>query len=210
MSENLEPSLLKYARFYDLTVDHRAADPLAALLIKNDTSALFEHDDYLFRIEDNADLDLDDRLVAGKHEALLLSSVTEVSREPLRFDEMDQLDTHRIRNLMVETPILMTHHESDMRSFQDPIVPDLANEHLPLEALDEDADEGLTWPSTYQQLPEKYTLMARKDHLEISLDGLSYLQVCLPNLTLEEQMLFEDDVLNYVRVCSLCMCLIRR
>ena len=54
--------------------------------------------------------------------------------------------------MKLELPMLSTDHELDMSEFAKSVIPDLINEHLPLESLDEEADEGMSWPSAFTDL----------------------------------------------------------
>ena len=201
MSIDHELQLSEYARFYGLTADHLKGNPLAALAISDNLFVGSEDDHDLFSIGENLPVDLDEKLVTGKHEALLLNSIREPLEDTLVFDEEPQLNTHRFGKIKVELPLLKTDHESDMRIFQEPVVPELANEHLPLEILDEEADEGLMWPTVYQELPEQFMLEAKKEQLDMTLDVMEYLQASLAkNSVLDTQWSSEGESLNYDRV----------
>ena len=203
MSQDTEPSLSEYARLYGLTIDHLESDPLAALSLSHGLFNQFRDEDNLLNIDSIAEpiVNLDEKLLAGQEAALLLGSITEVSRHNQSFSEITQLSPHRVRDMKIEIPILVTDHESDMRAFRELMVPDLANEHLPLESLDEEADEGPTWPSACQELPDRYMQIAREERLELSIDVLRYLQVSSwHDIPLGTQLFFEGDNLSYVRV----------
>ena len=201
MSQDIEPSLTEYARYYGLTIHHLEGNPLAGLATASDTIDHWEDGQDLFRIDDTRDVLPNEKFLAGKDEALLLGSIMKASQHISVSDEDAWVNTHRIRNRKVELPLLATDHESDMQAFAYPVVPDLANEHLPLESLDVEADEGLMWPSGCWTLPDKFMREAKKEELEVSVDVLRYLQASLfLDSTPETQFLFEGEVLNYVRV----------
>ena len=203
MSQDIEPSLSEYARFYGLTIDHLESGPLAALSLSHGLFDQFRDEDTLFNIDSMPEpiVNLDEKLLAGQDAALLLASITEVSRQNQSFSEITQLSPHRVRDMKIETPMLVTDHESDMRAFREPMVPDLANEHLPLESLDEESDEGPTWPSACQELPDRYIQIAREERLELSIDALRYLQLSSwRGIPLETQLSFEGDSPSCVRV----------
>lgn len=203
MSQDMEPSLSEYARFYGLTTDHLNRDPLAGFPVTHDLPERLEDDPELFRIDDaNAkDIDLNEKLFFGKQEALVLGSIMETMPQDWDLDESSWLNPHRVRNMKIEIPMLKTDHEGDMRAFRCLIMPDLANEHLPLESLDDEADEGLTWPSSCQKLPYQYMLAAEKERLDVSIDELHYLQASLSLDSASEPPLpFEGNGLEYARV----------
>ena len=169
-----DPSLTDYARFYGLTTNHLEVDPLAGLLISESAHIDLEDGPNLFKLDEAKAEVPREKLYVGRDEALLLGSLTE-SLEHNSFEGVE-LDPHRIRNIKQELPMLRTDHETDMREFAPPLVPDLANEHLPLEMLDEEADEGLSWPSEYAALPDKYFDTCRAEKLEISITLLDYMR----------------------------------
>lgn len=169
-----DPSLTDYARFYGLTTNYLEVDPLAGLLISESAHADLEDGENLFKIDEANAKVPEERLYIGRDEAMLLGSLTE-SLEHKSFEGVE-LDPHRIRNIKQELPMLSTDHETDMREFAPPSIPDLVNEHLPLELLDEEADEGLSWPPEYAALPDKYFDTCRTEKLDISLELLDYMR----------------------------------
>lgn len=201
MSQDMEPSLSEYARFYGLTTDHLDRDPLAGLAVTHDLPAQLEDDPELFKINDAKDIDLKEKLFFGKQEALVFASIMETVPQDWDLDESTWLNPHRIRNMKIEIPMLRTDHEDDVRAFCRPMMPDLANEHLPLESLDQEADEGLTWPSSCQKLPDQYMRAAEKERLEVSIVELNYLQASFYlDSASEPPLSFEDNGLEYARV----------
>ena len=77
--------------------------------------------------------------------------------------------------MKLELPLLTSDHEIDMQRFVRVMIPDLANEHLPLESLNEEADEGLSWPSRYTALPDIYSRKSTDEKLDVSPVVLSYM-----------------------------------
>lgn len=203
MAEDAEPSLFEYARFYGLTADHFDIDPLASVSIADQILDTFEDEQNL---PDNehlgiCDTYLHETLQLGKDEAHLLRSVTDASLQNSGCDSGIELKPHRARDMKVETPILTTDHESDMQAFGCPIMPDLTNEHLPLESLDEEGDEGLTWPSAYEELPGIYLQTLWKEALEVSTEALIQLHAALkPDDLTEAYGTFEGSSSKHVRV----------
>lgn len=201
MSQYMEPSLSEYARFYGLTTDHLDRDPLAGLAVIHDLPEQLEDDPELFRIDNAKDIDLNEKLFFGKQEALVLGSIMETMPQDWDLDESSWLNPHRVRHMKIEVPMLKTDHEGDMRAFRCLMIPDLANEHLPLESLDDEADEGLMWPSSCQKLPSQYMLAAERERLDVSIGELNYLQASLSlDLTSELPLSFEGNGLEYARV----------
>ena len=202
MSEDVEPSILEYARFYGIALDHRKRNLLHEFFPPTSFSAWLEDFPDVSRIDDSSDILPLERLSVGTEAAALLASIKELGQTSRRFDEDVELDVHRFQKIKQELPILLTDHESDLQSFARQIVPDLANEQLPLEKIDDEADEGLNWPSTCYELPDRYFNEAEAERLDTSKEGLLYLQDVLRFVSNnEDDVVFEDNELSYKRVC---------
>ena len=98
----------------------------------------------------------------------------------------------------MELPLLSTDHELDMHDFARTIIPDLTNEHLPLESLDDEADEGLSWPSTCATLPDVHFAKCKAEKLEISPEWLNYMRDILS--LQNEHLQFEASELSWKKV----------
>ena len=175
MSQALEPSLIDYARFYGLAVNHLEVDPLVDLPALTDLHIGLEDGPQLFKIDDTNGKAPEERVAIGRDEALLLGSLNAPSVHTLSFEGI-VLDHHRVRNMKLELPMLRTDHEADMQDFARPILPDLAHEHLPLEIVDDEADEGLSWPSECATLPDRYQAKCKAEKLDVSPDILGYVR----------------------------------
>lgn len=175
MSQALEPSLIDYARFYGLAVNHLEVDPLVDLSALGDVHIGLEDGPQLFKIDDTSGKVPEERLAIGRDEALLLGSLKAPSVHTLSFEGI-VLDHHRVRNMKLELPMLRSDHEADMQDFARPILPDLAHDHLPLEIVDDEADEGLSWPSECATLPHKYHAKCKAEKLDISPDILDHVR----------------------------------
>ena len=175
MSQLTDPPLSDYARFYSLATNHLEVDPLAGLVIPENAHAELEDGPNLFTILDENAQVAEEKLHIGRDEALLLSSLNRRLDSSLSFEGID-LDPRRIQKMKLELPLLRTDHESDMQDFARPIIPDLSNEHLPLEILDEEADEGLSWPSKYLSLADMYFENCKAEKLDISAEMLEYMR----------------------------------
>lgn len=148
---------------------------MAGLLGPEDPGLQLQDGPRLFKIDEAVAKVPEEKLVLGKDGIQLLSSLTNIPEYHPNFDGVD-LDPHRVRDMKVELPILRSDHDLDMQDFARTVVPDLANEHLPLESLDEEADEGLSWPSRYSALPEMYSRKSTAEKLEVSPDLLDYMR----------------------------------
>ena len=174
----MEPSLLDYARFYGLTRNHLEQIPLQDVVYPSDFLAKLEDPPGAFQIDAlQSGIPLE-TLSLDRDAAILLTSIKQssASNEPLGFDEYNIPDSHRARNVKLELPLLRTDHESDMLDFRYRGMRDLAEEHLPLESVDEENDEGLSWPIRFFRLPEEFNQKLESEKLDITKDTLLYLQ----------------------------------
>ena len=203
MSEENEPTILEYARYYGIALDHLELNPLLESSVPGNISAQLEDPPDVFRIDESSGRLPLERLSVTTEAAALLSSIKGLGQQRSRFDEDVALDVRRFQKIKQEVPILLTDHELDLRSFAPQIVPDLENEHLPLEKLDDEADEGVGWPSTYYELPDRFFNKAKGERLDPSKDGLLYLQdVLRPSPEDGEEIGLEHNELLYKRVCK--------
>ena len=179
-SQEIEPSLREYARFYGLTRDHLDPHPLKVIpgLIDlwqdlGDLSSLFDID--------TNDLSLPtERIAIGIEAASFLAAATSLqSKQTPRFDEDASIRTHHVRDLKFELPLLRTDHELDVLRFKQRAQPDLDHEFLPIETVDVETDEGLAWPSRFSSLPNDYWNRALSEKVTISSDMLLYLRQTL-------------------------------
>ncbi|KAL8825383.1 MAG: hypothetical protein Q9191_004451 [Dirinaria sp. TL-2023a] len=200
MSQETEPSLSEYARFHGLSIYHLDYNPLSGLSKESILQSHLKDPDRCFKIDSSLDVNLEERLQFGEDEALVLASLAENPRKIFAFDQDLEIDTHRVRNMKVEVPMLTTDHEIDMLHFASPLVPDLAHEHLPFESVDDEADQGLFWPSQLYRLPDEYMTEAEKEQLEISKDDLMSMHETLHSKANEEEgLVFDPGDTTYKR-----------
>lgn len=176
MSQDGEPSILEYARFYHLARDHSERPPLSGFHEPEDLHSQLGDPDGVLCIDATAATPPSERLSVSKEVAMLLSSAIAPPHGIHLFDDSTILDTHRRRNLKMELPILRTMHELDVLVFGCRNVPDLAREHLPLEKIDEEQDEGIAWPSSYCRLPQIHNAIAMSEKLMAPRSTLGYLE----------------------------------
>ena len=199
--EDHEPTILEYARFYGIALDHLERNPLQEINAPDDLLAQLADPQDVFHFDDLiVSLPLE-RICAGSEAAILLSCIPKAGRQSRRFDEDLSLDNHRFQKIRVELPILFTDHELDLQDFAPQVIPDLEHEYLPLEKLDEEADEGFAWPSAYQELPDKFYIDASSERLILPKEGLLYLQDVLTNIPADGvDFIFECDELSHGKV----------
>lgn len=203
MSQGAEPSMIDYARFYGLIRDHLGPHPLQAL--SNSLLAQQSEDTAdLFQIHLENIRAPEERLAVDAGSTSLLSSIATLAKgPPSRDDEDDGICTHRVSRMKHELPLLRSDHELDVICFATQIVPDLENEFLPLEPVDEEADEGFTWPTKCHELPDIYDRKSKSEKLEVSSEGLLFLQESLRyHSDGGVHEVFEVEVDPYKKVCT--------
>ncbi len=198
MSQGEEPSIIDYARFYGLIGDHLEPHPLQGTAARAFRSLELDDDDGLLPPNLGEYGLPQERLTVDAGAAALLSSIAALAKVPPACDD-EVIDIHRIRKLKLELPLLRSDHEVDMLSFGARIVPDLEQEFLPLETVNEEADEGLTWPPSCYQLPEKFANKSTSEKLHVSSNALAYLQETL-NFHLDGHDGFEYDDPTFKKV----------
>lgn len=199
MSQEEEPSIIDYARFYGLISDHLEPHPLRGIATRDTSHSLeLDDDDGLSPLNFPACGLSQERLTVDAGAAVMLSSIAALAKVPLGRDD-EVINIHRIRNLKLELPLLRSDHEVDMLSFGPQVLPDLEHEFFPLEAVNEEADEGLTWPSTCYQLPGKFANKSTSEKLCVSSNALAYLQETV-NFHLDNRHGFEYDDQAYRKV----------
>lgn len=159
MSQKEEPSLLDYARFHELAIDHRAIDlfELVPPLIENhgidlDNAPTASR----FTLHDN--VEYSEKIQSSKAVLEFLASVLKPPPKPLWDAYLP--DRYRIQHMRQELPLLGTDNELDLREFgRKRILPDLSEVELTPCKTDEEKDGGLTWPARYHDLYD--TLLAR-------------------------------------------------
>ncbi|MCJ1423041.1 hypothetical protein MMC29_000922 [Sticta canariensis] len=194
MSPDSEPSLLEYARRHGLAHNHRATNPLANPGHMDD-NRFFEDLPDDFPLDDfNARLSRES-LSFGKDAMSVLASVRETgSSLDGEWGGVDvDVDVRRWRKLKQELPLVRTDPELDMVEFRRGMVPDLKNEVLPMEAIDEEADEGFTWPSKYHGLIDEFAKSFESETLAVSSQALLYLRDALRLSSEIEKHEWNDD-----------------
>ncbi|KAL8853265.1 MAG: hypothetical protein Q9221_001876 [Calogaya cf. arnoldii] len=183
MSTETEPSVLDYARYYGLSQNHLEVDPLQQALLPPPA----EHQPPLQPDTETPWLQLSpsittpppERLTAVKAASALLAVTDPKQYDDPGFDPVDLLPIHRIRHHKVELPLLRSDHEMDMLGFLHPIEPNLAEEFIPLEKVDNEQDEGLGWPSYCYAWPGVYFRKAQNEKLELTRDVFAYMKAAL-------------------------------
>lgn len=194
MSQGDEHTLLEYARIHGLACNHLTRDPLKGLKAPDDYLQGLEIESDDLYDGDLKDYQLDEKLSFGKEAILLLASVTTPisSDYPPRFDVDVYNDPHPSRNFKCELPMLQTDHDLDKKEFAVPFVPHLEHEFLPLEKIDDEADEGLKWPLRNSTLLEELAEKSRSEKLQVSTETLTYLRDALISNDVDGKLEWQD------------------
>ncbi|KAL8738027.1 MAG: hypothetical protein Q9181_001134 [Wetmoreana brouardii] len=179
MPDEREPSILEYARYYGLCKNHLEVKPLDLVPSPDDTLIQQHVEDEWLQLDSRITTPPPERLVAVKEASILLSATNPKQYEGCNFEGFDPIPTHRVRNLKVELPLLRSDHEVDMLNFAHRIEPNLTEEFIPLETLDDELDEGLGWPSSCHALPEIFFQKARNEKLEVAKEVIEYMRAAL-------------------------------
>ncbi|KAL8689832.1 MAG: hypothetical protein Q9224_004552 [Gallowayella concinna] len=190
-----EPSVLEYARHYKLSRNHLEIDPLA-LVPRPEVASLQLEDESEFKLLHlNTCLTTPppERLTAVKEASTLLAITNPIQYQACRLEDVELIPTHRTRNFTVELPLLRSDPEADMLDFVHHIEPNLANEFIPFEKIDDEQDEGLEWPSYCHAWPEIFFQKAQNEKIQVAKDVIAYLKATLDLSSFKETPGFEHE-----------------
>ncbi|KAL8948490.1 MAG: hypothetical protein Q9222_005333 [Ikaeria aurantiellina] len=193
MSEGAEPSLVEYARFYGLSHNHLEINPLELVPPPEDISIGIEDGSEWAQFNPGINFPPPERLVAVREASTLLAVTNPKLYEGSAFEGYDPLPSYRIRKLKYELPLLRSDHEADMINFVHHVEPNLAEEFIPSEKVDDELDEGMKWPSHYNELPQIYRQKAQGEKLEVAKDIFQYISNVLDPRTYDGQVSFASD-----------------
>lgn len=201
MSQKDEIDILEYARSHGLARNYLVMNPLANLGQVDDCLGPDEELAGIPSINEFSGHPRVEKLAFSKDALLLLESVTKTAQGIETISHDFGFDTHRIRGMKQEVPEIRTDHELDMMDFGRPFMPDLENHYMPMVLIDEEADEGLTWPLSYKTLSTEFTTGSESESLAVPSDALVFLR---DTLQLSKEMKVpefpDDEVLTYTKV----------
>lgn len=108
-----EPSIIEYAHYYGLIRNHLEIDPLQGLAALDNAQTQLDLDNTpdLFQIRQGCVKVPEERLTIDAGTASLLSEIASFAKPPPSSDRDDAIDTHRVRRMKVELPLLSSDHE---------------------------------------------------------------------------------------------------
>lgn len=147
-----------------------------------------------------------ERLAVSKEAAVLLRAVHDLQQAPAVQEPVaDHYEW--VRSLKQELPILKTDNELDLLSFGSHAMPASKDMKMPSEALDEENDEGLEWPTKYMTYPAQYDRQIKAEKLAVSREVLLHLQDALADrFTAEDaEELVEQSLQRKMVGCFSCL-----
>lgn len=197
MSKENEPSILDYARYYGISKNHLEVDPLQQGLVppldEPQPPLQLNTETPWLQLSPSITAPPRERLTAVKEASALLAVTHPKQYDDLVLDAVDLFPTYRIRQSKVELPLLRSDHEMDMRHFVHRIEPNLAEEFIPFEKVDDEQDEGLEWPSYCYAWPDLYFRTAQNERLEVGRDVFAYMNAALDARPENGEPTFEYD-----------------
>lgn len=202
-----ESSLLDYARFHGLAIDHTLEDddifqyrrPSSIELLSDlgdpeDAPAGGLPKD--FTIAEKLSLDVDARSFLAS--VILLQNSTSENL-------LSRLDIRSRKHSKIDLPLLRTDHELDVTLFKRHRVEEDFWSDLQAMEVDEENDEGLSWPVQYDNLPAFYSNQCEGEKLEASKECMLWLQSTLSVGTMVDDLheRYETE-LSYTRVSKHC------
>ena len=190
MAERTEPSILEYARFHGIATsalasselrDYVSSDSLEDLEagLRDPESRLGNFEATISDVHTQVKSRQNERLEIGRDAAIFLSSIIKPVAAPPSLDTSSEFNQnrHRVKSLKMEPPILKTDHELDLRAFSGGIISlDPTKLNLPLEKLQEENDEGMSWPKYYLDLPMQMWERVKAEKLDCTREVLLFIQ----------------------------------
>lgn len=177
--EEQVPSIWDYARFHNVIGNYTSRDPLSYLAtlshrevtdsLANDYAlpSLDFNDTFLF-----VQSDLKEKIVATRKSAALLTSVLKAGSSGRENDLKELGDRHRFRDIKLEKPLLMTDHEVDVQTFVNSSELDRVDLDMPCEDVNEENDEGLTYPESFWAIADEVRASSFKEKMHCTREVL--------------------------------------
>jgi hypothetical protein len=146
-----------------------------------------------------------ERIAVNREAGLLLRAVQELQQKAP--DNRLTIDRyHWMSNLKQELPILRTDNELDLLHFGSAAMPKLKDANIPLEAIDQEKDEGLEWSAKYLTYTAQFDKQIKAEKLAVSRDVLLYLRDAIADeYTSEDYERIQEEDLQYKPVGEVSM-----
>ncbi|CZR63409.1 uncharacterized protein PAC_13306 [Phialocephala subalpina] len=180
-----EPSPLEYARSNGLSRDYLAERLGFSDLeqLQHDVDAKQLDSSHLRQFNLGSEIRVEERLTISKDAALLLSSINrEEASEDIDSLVVSMLETRTLGwPPKLELSLLRSNHETDCREFasREGFEIKLQDVKLPLELVDDEKNEGLSWPSRFWDMGQETLQKLKAEKLAVSKDTFMFINDCL-------------------------------
>ncbi|KAI1915138.1 hypothetical protein LOZ39_003002 [Ophidiomyces ophidiicola] len=174
-----EPCTLDYARFHGITHNHLASDPLTLIPPAANRDSVACTPLTLDTLQARRLFNQKEKLSVDKRGAAFLTSITRFGvPHSLGVDACDPESSDRLRisNIAIDLPLLLTDHEHDMYMFRDISSLDSTEISLSLEQIDDENDEGFTFPRYVWDLPSQIHDQVAMEKLNCTKEAILFMQ----------------------------------
>lgn len=193
MDEQQKCEILEYTRFHALSsnyLDHRY-DKIDLQVLPSSDNVTLDFSDppgapILSLPQDFSEIE---KLDLDEHGRSLLLWIY-CCQAPSSGDYLDELKPSHRQDLRLGPPLLRTDHELDIRSLARRKDQSWNISCYSPRGVDEEKDEGFTWPTCSARLPEKYDCEVDSEKLDVSRDALLLLKSAL----MKEQIVRNGEV----------------
>jgi hypothetical protein len=195
--QDREPSLLEYARFHGLALNHLHFDHFEDLRNAPDTVDL--SDPASLPILEFTAPPREDDIQCSREVATFIASAVKIPALP-SLESM--LPRHcKTPDFKMDLPLLKTDHDQDMREFGVKEDASATMVNLIFIEIDEAKDEGFSWPAWYEEYPKKCMKALYEEKLDIPKETILYLQTLRRReLKTEDMNAIFDGCLRYEMV----------
>ncbi|KAK8250085.1 hypothetical protein IWZ00DRAFT_293817 [Phyllosticta capitalensis] len=197
---NQAPSVVDYARFHGLASNYLADGPLEPDSLPRAPPFLNQEladPPNAAKIEWPEEFQLNERLELDMLGAKALAFACRAPPLPAVTEPSVEVGLHRVRNIKVELPVLRSDNELDMVKFMRRKEKALSKFKFPLEELNDEEDEGLTWPKKCWERLEQIHKQLESEKLQMTRTDFLYFQSCLKDeFTDADQDLMVNQVLK--------------
>lgn len=186
------PSPLAYARLHHLSRNYLEAD-IGLIEVGMLRDAAFEglsDDSHLLQFDFGPELKIEERATLSKEAAILLHFAScEEDAEHVESLTRSLLDSREFfKKMRIELPLLNSDHAIDCRCFgsREGFEMTTKDVRFPLEIVDEEEGEGLSFPSRWENRDSELMETLKKERLAIGKDMMIYLQDALKVTWTEE------------------------
>ncbi|RDL39822.1 uncharacterized protein BP5553_04162 [Venustampulla echinocandica] len=145
---------------------------------------------------------VNERLVLSQDGARFLQLVKqEESFEVIDSLVLPLLGNRDVKSSKIELPLLKSDHKTDFKEFarREDFEIRFKDVRLPLEIVDEENGEGLSFPSKYWQLEQHFRHDLEMEKIEVSKDAVAYLQTTIKDLWTQAD---EAELLDREQTCK--------